>query len=102
MTKPDPPEPQPPNGPKPAKNHRVLPEELRMCTIASLGLEIGRYGNKTKTFDHRNFADTISMNAIVKRFLEEHSEHERCKFVFINCMKLDDPGHDNKLRGHTG
>ena len=38
----------------------------------------------------------------MKTFLEEHPEYEQCKFVLINCMKLDDPDRDKKLRGHTG
>ena len=114
VTKPDPPEPPPPKGPKPTK------DDLRICTVASLGLEIGRYGKKTKNSDHVSqysigdlikyygdvakidFTDQHSKNAIVKRFLEEHPDYEQCRFVLINCMSLDDPYHDKKLRGHTG
>ena len=93
---------------------------MRICTVASLGLEIGRYGPKTKSFEHvskYSIADLIkwygsvdkidftnqhSKNAIVKRFLEEHPEYEQCRVILINCLTLDDPDHGKRSRGHTG
>ena len=100
VTIPDPPEP-----PKPL--------EMRTCTVARFGLEIGRYKGR-KNFDHAStrtigdliahygdlaridLTDEITKKASMRRFLEEHPEYERERFVFINCMQLDDLGHDKK------
>ena len=64
----------------------------------SIGDLIKYYGDVAKI----DFTDQHSTKAIVKRYLEEHPEYEPCRFVPINCMALDDPEHDKRLRGHTG
>ena len=56
------------------------------------------YGNMKKMDFHR----VGSSKSLMRRYLEEHPEYETCRFVFLNCMDLDDPGHDARLRDHTG
>ena len=56
------------------------------------------YGDLKKT----DLTHTWVTKSLMRRFLEEHPEYEKCRFVFLDCMDLDDPGHDKRLRDHTG
>jgi hypothetical protein len=42
-------------------------------------------------------------NSLYQRYLKEDGRDcEGCHFLLANCLEMDDPDHDERLRSHTG
>ena len=49
-----------------------------------------------------NFESMKHTKALVRRIVEESPEHEESNICLVNCLNMQDPGHDPKMRSNTG